>query len=63
MIHFATDEEWDELAESAPVICMEIWLTLYGEEFDQELNDMLEPHVEALKDDDQMTFGWEAHDG
>ena len=63
MMHFATDDEWNELADQAPVICMEIWLTLYGEEHDQELQDLLESRVDALREDnDQLEFDWEGYD-
>jgi hypothetical protein len=60
MIHFATDQEWDELADMAPVICMEIWLTLYGEEHDKELHDMMQTHGPEDEEDPQQEFDWEA---
>lgn len=61
MMHFATDEEWNDLAEMAPVICMEIWLTLYGEEHDKELIEMLERNHDFMTDE-QMEFDWMADD-
>ena len=59
MVHFATDDEWNDLAELAPVVAMEIWLTLYGEEHDAELLAMLERNAE---DDGQYEFEWEGDD-
>ncbi len=61
MMHFATDDEWNDLAETAPVVAMEIWLTLYGEEHDEELIAMLERNHEMM-DDEQMEFDWEGTD-
>ncbi len=61
MVHFATDEEWNDLAEKAPVIAMEIWLTLYGEEHDEELIAMLERNQEMMQDE-QLEFDWEGID-